>query len=95
MLIGVSQLREHLVGDVDLGGTEDDACIAGTVEDELIAAEVGNVLDGVVDFLLDGRHKCRALLEELTLGTKVFLLQFGGFLLFGDDGILTGFLLLL
>ena len=69
--------------------------VAGAIEDELIAAQVGNILDGVVDFLLDGRHECRTLLEEFALGTEVLFLEFCGFLLFGHDGILTGFLLLL
>ena len=31
MLIGIAQLAEHLVGDIDLGRAEDDAAVAGTV----------------------------------------------------------------
>ena len=61
----------------------------------MVASGVGNVLDGIVDLVLDGRHEGVALLEEFAFGAEVFLLQVGCLLLFLDDGVLLLFLLLL
>lgn len=94
-LFAIAQFGEYLVGDVYLGRTEDDALVAGTVEHKLVAPQVGNVADGGVDFFLNRSHQGCALLEELTLGTEVLLLQFCGLFLLLHDSILTGFLLLL
>ena len=95
MSVRVSQLGEYLVGDVDLRGAVDDALIAGAVKHQLVAAKVGNVLDGIVYLLLNRRHQGCALLEQLTIRSEVFTLQISSLLLFLHDGFLTGFLLLL
>ena len=92
-LISVAQLGEHLVGNVNLGRAEDDAAVAGTVEHELIAAQVGNVLDGIVDFFLNGLYERSALLVEFAFRAKVLALQVGSLFLLCHDGILLGLLL--
>ena len=71
------------------------SAVAGAIQNELVATQVGNILDGVVHLFLNRCYQCGALLEEFTLWSEVFLLQVSGFLLLGDDGILFGLLLLL
>ena len=94
-LIRIAEFAEHLRGDVDLRGAVDDAGIAGAIEHELITAQVGDILDGVIYLLLDGSHQGCALLVEFALRAEVFLLQVGSLFLLGNDGILLGFLLFL
>ena len=94
-LIGIPQFAQHLVRDINLGRTEDDACVTGTVEHQLVTTQIGNIPDGGIDLLLNGGHEGCTLLEKLTLRTEVFLLQLGSLLLFFYNSILTGLLLLL
>ena len=90
----LAQFGEHLVADVDGGRGEDDAGgFGGAVEDELVAALLGNALDGVVHLVLDGLDEGDALLVEFALWAEVLLAQFAGFLLLIYDGLLALLLL--
>ena len=72
----VSEFLQHFIADVYSGRTEDDAIVAGTVENQAVAALFGNLLDSGIDFLLDGGDERGTLLEEFSLRSEVFALQF-------------------
>ena len=44
----VSKFSQHFWTDINFGGAEDDARIAGTVEYELVAAGLGDIFDGII-----------------------------------------------
>lgn len=89
-LIGIAQLSQHFVADIDGWGGKDDACrLRSAVEDELESLALCDALDGIIDFVLDGFHECHTLLIEFALRSEIFLLQFRGFLFLIDDGLLA------
>ena len=81
-LVCVAQFQEDFLADVNLRGSVDDAAARSAVEDELIAFLVTDVLDGIVNFILNGCKQALALLVEFTFATKVLLLQIAGSLFF-------------
>ena len=93
-IIGIAQLLQHFVADVDFRRAENNAGIGSAVEHKTVSAKIAYILHGIVDFVLDGLHKCSALFIEFAFGTKILALEVTGFLLLLHDGLLLGFLLL-
>ena len=88
-LMSVAQFLEDFLADVNFWGSIDDAATRGAVEDELVAFLVADVLDGVVDFVLDGCEEALALLVEFAFAAEILLLQVAGFLLLCHDGLFS------
>ena len=92
-LVGVAQFQEHFLADVNLWGGIDDATTRSTIEYKLVTFLVTDVLDGVVDFVLNGCEQALTLLVKLAFPSKVFLFQIAGFFLLSHDGFFSlGFL---
>ena len=93
--MGIAELLKDLIANIYLRTAEDDGRVAGTVKDKRVAPKVGNFLHGIVYLLLNRSHETLTLLEQLTLGTEIFLLQVSSFLLLLHYLLLLGLLLLL
>ena len=74
--VGIAQLGEDFVADIDTRRSVNDVGRGCTVEDTLIAAFFGEFFDSVVDIVLNGLHKGLALLVKFAFRTEIFIAQF-------------------
>ena len=91
--VGISQLREYFVADVDAWRGVDYFRGRRSVEHGLVAAFLGHAFNGIVHIVLDGAQQCLLFLVQFTFGAEIAHPQLCGFFFLVGDFLLAGFCL--